>query len=154
MLSHYPAVSYPLDNHDVIKKLHVSMGHPGSSCLREYLLPYHDISVNEILKVTNHCKVCAEVKPQFFRSPLGKLIHATAPWQWVSIDLVGPKASKTANHYLFTVIDEYSRYPFVFPLRSQSLQTVMSCLSSLFYLFGAPLNMHSDRGAQFESQCF
>ncbi len=63
-------------------------------------------------------------------------------------------ASNTANHYLFTVIDKYSRYPFAFPVRNQSLQTVMSCLSSLFYLFGPPQNMHSDRCAQFESQCF
>ena len=53
-----------------------------------------------------------------------------------------------------TVIDEYSRYQFAFPVRNQSLQTVISCLSSLFYLFGSPLNVHSDRGAQFESQRF
>ena len=104
--------------------------------------------------MTNHCKVCAEVKPRFFRPPLGKLIHATAPWQWASIDLIGPKASNTANHYLFTVIDEYSRYPFTFRVRNLSLQRVMSCLSSLFYLLGAPQNMHSARGAQFVSQRF
>ena len=115
-LSHCSAISSPLANHDVIKKLHESMGHPGSSPLQAYLLPYHEISVNEILKVTNDCKICAEVKPRFFRPPLGKLIHATAPWQRISIDFIGPKASYTANHYLFTVIDEYSRYPFAFPV--------------------------------------
>ena len=90
------------------------MGHPGSSRLRENLLPYHEISVNEILKVTNDCKIYAEVKHRFFPPPLGKLIHATAPWQRISFDFVGLKASNTANHYLFTVIDEYSQYPFAF----------------------------------------
>ena len=110
--------------------------------------------MNEILKVTKDCKISAEVKPRFFPPPLGKLIHATAPWQRISIDFVGPKASNTANHYLFSVIDEYSRYPFAFPVRNQSLQTVISCPSSLFYLFGPPQNMHCDRGAQFESQRF
>ena len=130
------------------------MGHPGSSRFRAYLLPYYEISLNEILKVTNDCKICAEVKPVFFRPPLGKLIHATAPWQRISIDFVGPKASNTAKHYLFTVNDEYSRYPFEFPVRNQSLQTVISFLSSQFYLFGPPQNVHSDRGAQFESQRF
>ena len=148
------AISSPLGNHDVIKKLHESMGHHGFRLLRAYLLPYHAISVNEILKVTNDCKICAEVKPRFFPPPLGKLIHATAPWQWISVDFVGPKASNTANHYLFTVIDEYSRYSFAFPVRDQSLQTVISRLSSLFYLFSPPQNVHSDRGAQFESKCF
>ena len=78
-LSRCSAISSPLANHDVIKKLHESMGHPGSSRLRTYLLPYHEISVNEILKVTNDCQICAEVKPRFFPPPLGKLIHATAP---------------------------------------------------------------------------
>ena len=154
MLSCCPAISSPLANHDVIKKLHESMGHPGSSRLREYWLLYHEISVNKILKVTNDCKICAEVKPWFFRPPLGKLIHATAPWQRISIDFVGPNASNTANLYLFTVIDEYSRYPFAFPVQKQSLQTVMACLSSLFYLFVPPQNVQSDRGAQFEYQCF
>ena len=65
-LSHCSAISSPSVNHDVIKKLHESMGHPGSSRLRAHLLPYHEISVNEILKVTNDCKICAEVKPGSF----------------------------------------------------------------------------------------
>ena len=65
-LSCCSAISSPLANHDVIKKLHESMGLPGSSRLRAYLLPYHEILVNEILKVTNDCKICAEVKPRSF----------------------------------------------------------------------------------------
>ena len=65
-LSRCSAISSPLANHDVIKKLHESMGHPGASRLRAYLLPYHEISVNEILKVTNDCKICAEVNPGSF----------------------------------------------------------------------------------------
>ena len=46
VLSRSSAISSPLANHDVIKKLHESMGHPGASCLRAYLLPYYEISVN------------------------------------------------------------------------------------------------------------
>ena len=61
-LSRSSAISSPLANHDVIKKLYESMGHPGSSRLRAHLLPYHEISVNEILKVTNDCTICPEVK--------------------------------------------------------------------------------------------
>ena len=38
-LSRCSAISSPLANHDVIKKLHESMGHPGPSRLRPYLLP-------------------------------------------------------------------------------------------------------------------
>ena len=87
-LSRCSTISSPLANHDVIKKLHESMGHPGSSCLRAYLLPYHEISVNEILNMTNDCKICAEVKPRFFRPPLGKLIHATVTWQRISMTLL------------------------------------------------------------------
>ncbi len=57
------AISSPLANHDV---LHESMGHPGSSNLRAYLLPYQEISVNDILNMTNDCKICAEVKARSF----------------------------------------------------------------------------------------
>ena len=39
-------------------------------------------------------------------------------------------------------------------LYGTSLFKLISCLSSLFYLFGPPQNVHSDRGTQFESERF
>jgi len=53
--------------------------------------------------------------------------------------------------YLLVAVDEYSRFPFVFPCKMKS-STVIACLSSLFCVFGFPSCVHSDRGSPFVSQ--
>ena len=50
------------------------------------------------------------------------------------------------------VVDEYSRFPFVFPCPDVSTNTVVKCLTSLFSLVGMPAYVHSDRGASFMSR--
>lgn len=55
------------------------------------------------------------------------------------------------NHFLM-VVDEYSRFPFVFPCPDVSINTVIKCLTSLFSLVGMPAYVHSDRGASFMSR--
>jgi transposase InsO family protein len=49
------------------------------------------------------------------------------------------------------MVDEYSRFPFVFPCPDVTAKTVVSCLMELFSLIGCPASLHSDRGAQFLS---
>ena len=50
------------------------------------------------------------------------------------------------------VVDEYSRFPFVFPCPDVFTNTVIKCLTSLFSLVGIPAYLHSDRGASFMSR--
>ena len=50
------------------------------------------------------------------------------------------------------VVDEYSRFPFVFPFPHVSTTTVIKCLTYLFSLVGMPAYVHSDRGASFMSK--
>lgn len=47
--------------------------------------------------------------------------------------------------YMFTVIDEYSRFPFVFQVKD-IFAPVKRCLSNLFSIFGMRSYVHSDRG--------
>ena len=50
------------------------------------------------------------------------------------------------------MVDEYSRFPFVFPCPDMTAQTVIACLLKLFSIFGCPSSVHSDRGTQFMSR--
>ena len=50
------------------------------------------------------------------------------------------------------VVDEHSRFPFVFPFPHVSTTTVIKCLTYLFSLVGMPAYVHSDRGASFMSK--
>ena len=94
------------------------------------------------------CQVC---KPQFYKPPTSYLIKSTQPFQRLNIDFKGPVPSASPNKYMLTVVDEFSRFPFAFPCRDVSAQTVIMCLNQLFAIFGMPAYTHSDRGSSFMS---
>ncbi|XP_064090685.1 LOW QUALITY PROTEIN: uncharacterized protein LOC135204401 [Macrobrachium nipponense] len=70
----------------------------------------------------------------------------------LNLDFKGPVPSQSRNKYLLTVVDEFSRFPFVFPCADMTTRTVISCLVQLFALFGMPAYIHTDRGACFMSE--
>ena len=75
---------------------------------------------------------CAEVELQFFKLASQTLIKAVRPWDRISVDFKGPVSSP--HPYLLIVVDEHSRFPFVFPCKNMKSSTVTLCLSSLFCL--------------------
>ena len=134
-------------------KLHESLCHPGVTRLCHFVrsrnLPY---SIEEVKRVTSECRICCECKPRFFRPDKCLLIKATKPFERLSLDFKGPLPSVDKNVYFLNVIDEYSRFPFVFPCADVSAQTVIKCLTTLFSICGMPAFVHSDRGAAFMSR--
>ena len=138
-----------------LHQLHEQLCHPGVTRLSHFVrsrnLPYTQENVRT---VTENCKSCAYLKPQFIRSKTkGTLIHATAPFQRISIDFKGPlPPSKNGNQYLLTMIDEYSRFPFAYPCKDMSSSTVTRCFSHLFSIFGMPDMVHNDQGTDFLSE--
>ena len=96
--------------------------------------------------------MCAEHKPQFHSPAQAHLIKATQPFERLNIDFRGPLKSNNQNTYFLNIIDEYSRFPFVFPCKDVSSRSVIQCLCQLFSLFGMPAYIHSDRGSSFMSQ--
>ena len=82
----------------------------------------------------------------------GNLIKATKPFERLNIDFKGPLPSQDLNRYFLQVVDEFSRFPFVFPCPDMTASTVIKCLTTLFSLFGMPAYVHSDRGPSFMSE--
>ena len=111
-------------------------------------LPY---SLDEIKKVTARCRVCCECKPQFHQPQKVPLIKADRPFERITIDFKVPLLTVNGNKYILNIIDEYSRFPFVFPCPDVLTSTVIKCLITLFSIFGMPGCVHSDRGASFMS---
>ena len=138
---------------DYLFKLHEALCHPGVTRLNHFVktknLPY---SVDEIKKMTSRCPVCCKCRPQFHRPEKVPLIKATQPFERINIDFKGPLPTNNGNRYFLMVVDEYSRFPFVFPCPDVSTNTVVKCLTSLFSLVGMPAYVHSDRGASFMSR--
>ncbi|XP_052754766.1 uncharacterized protein LOC128201532 [Galleria mellonella] len=135
-------------------QLHNTLCHPGITRMAHWVrsknLPY---SLVEIKDMTASCPIWAEIKPRFANSK-GRLIKATSPFERLSLDFKGPLPSNTENKYILTIVDEFSRFPFAYPCKDVSSGTVITCLKDLFFTFGTPLYIHSDRGAGFMSQEF
>ena len=79
-----------------LTEVHNGLCHPGITRLLHFVrtknLPF---SIEDVKKICSDCKICAELKPQFFRLPNGKLIKATHPMERLSIDFKGSLPSAT-----------------------------------------------------------
>ena len=87
------------------------------------------------------------MKPRYHKPELAHLIKATQPFERLSLDFKGPLPSSNKNKYFLHIVDEYSRFPFVFPVSDMTSSTVITCLCTLFSMFGMPAYIHSDRGS-------
>ena len=96
--------------------IHQSLCHPGVTRLYHFVgsknLPY---SLEEVKRVVGTCKICCECQPQYHRPEKVNLIKATKPYERLNIDFKGPLPSQDRNRYFLQVVDEFSRFPFVFP---------------------------------------
>ncbi|KRY71587.1 Pro-Pol polyprotein [Trichinella pseudospiralis] len=138
-----------------LQQLHDKLCHPGITRLYHFVrsknLPY---SIREVRQVVSDCRTCAEMKPRFYQPETATLIKATQPFKRLNVDFKGPLPGCHNQRYMFTVVDEYSRFPFAFPRADVSAASAEKCLVELFSLFGVPSYIHSDRGAAFASDEF
>ena len=133
--------------------LHQELCCPGVTRLWHFVrsknLPY---SLDDVKNCCRKCMTCAEVKPMFYRPETHSLIKATQPMERLSIDFKGPLPSSTNNIYFLCIVDEFSRFPFVFPCSNMSAATIIRCLERVFSLFGTCGYIHSDRGTSLMSR--
>ncbi|XP_004207810.1 uncharacterized protein LOC101239223 [Hydra vulgaris] len=112
--------------------IHSCLCHPGITRMLHFVksknLPF---STEEVNRVCSNCQICSELKPKFYRSSnVCELIKSIRPMDRLSIDFKGPLPSNSRNKYLFTVIDEYSRYPFAFPCPNIISTTVVKGIAT------------------------
>ena len=137
---------------DSLFKRHEALCHPGVTRLNHFMrtkdLPY---SLYEI-KMSSWCPVCCECRPQFHRPEKVPFIKATQPFERININFKAHLTMNNGNNYFLMVVEEYSRFPFVFPCPDVSTNTVVKSLTSLFSLVGMRAYAHSDRRALFMSR--
>ena len=103
------------------------------------------------------CALCASRKGpgRRLRGPL-QSYNVGAPMERVAIDVLGPlPETELGNKYLLIAMDYFTKWPEAFPLPNQVAATVAKVLVNEFFCrFGAPLEIHSDQGGDFESKRF
>ena len=90
------------------------------------------------------------VKTKYHQVPASPII-TQAPLEVLTLDFVGPLPSSQGFKYMLVAIDHYSRYPFTFPVRDMTTESVIHCLKQIFSVTGFPDAILTDRGTQFES---
>jgi len=103
------------------------------------------------------CESCAryhrrKVKHQ---TPL-QTPHVGEPWERVSIDITGIHSrSSTGKQYILTLVDHFSKWAEVIAIHNHTATTVDKVLMThVFCKYGAPKQLLSDRGPEFESELF
>jgi len=78
------------------------------------------------------------------------------PWERLGIDVTGPHpTSSKGNIYILTIIDHFTKWAEMFPMKNQEAATVAKIMfDHIICVHGCPLQILSDRGTNFESQLF
>lgn len=104
-----------------------------------------------------NCTICQKAKAQgATKAPMEIVTTAKSSWENISIDLVGPLTETyKSNKYLLTVEDQLSKWLIAIPVPNQEAETVAKALIlEVFLIYGAPLSLLSDQGANFMSKLF
>ena len=80
-------------------------------------------------------------------------ITTSQPMELVCIDYLTLETSKGGFQNILVITDNFTRYAQAFPTRNQRARTTAEVIFNNFIVhYGFPLRIHSDQGANFESQ--
>jgi site-specific DNA-cytosine methylase/exonuclease III len=108
--------------------------------------------------MVKQCSVCqrAERAPKEgnchkHHVPIGK------PLSVVAIDVVGPignsgMTTARGNRYLVTMVDWFTRYVCIYPVREPTAEAIGNCMESFIGRFGVPLTVISDNASYFKER--
>jgi len=101
------------------------------------------------------CEICQASKHGRLPGEAGRRrLYAERPWQVMAVDLVGPMPlTPRGNSWILVLTDHFTRWTDALAISDASAPTVARVLDQhVFCYFGLPEQIHSDQGAQFQSQ--
>ena len=108
-----------------------------------------------VRRMVKSCEICQAAKHGGTKGAQGKQrLHAGRPWQKVAIDLVGPMPETArGNRWILVLVDHFTRWQDALAIPDATAAVVATVLDErVFCYMGLPEQIHTDQGAQFESQ--
>jgi len=85
--------------------------------------------------------------------PIKFVPRGTQAFDILVADVVGPLDESSQHHkWCLTVVDQYSRFPFIFPLKTLKPIEICQCFMQIFCTFGIPSQIITDMGTNFCSE--
>lgn len=138
---------------DVFRALHDDQGHQGrdrttSLFKQRFYWPGMDGYIRD--KVSS-CPRCIRRKSQVSTASLVN-ISSTAPMEVICLDFLSLERSKGGFEHILVITDHFTRYAQAYPATNQTARTTAKILFERFIVhYGFPSRIHSDQGANFES---
>jgi transposase InsO family protein len=105
----------------------------------------HDIEL-----LAKSCVGCQAVKSATQAAPIHPWEWPSRPWERIHIDFAGP----FLNSMFLVIVDAYSKWPEVIPMKTTTSSQTVDVLRSVFARNGIPSQIVSDNGPQFTSEEF
>lgn len=110
-----------------------------------------------VLKYVKSCINC-----QYYKNATGRkqgMLHpiekTPVPFHTLHVDHLGPfVTSNKKNKYLLVIIDGFTKFVFLEPVKDTKSKHVIKAITDIMYLFGVPIRIISDRGTAFTSHTF
>lgn len=110
-----------------------------------------------IKKYVASCLECSYAKATGGKKPgyLHPIEKIDIPFDTIHVDHVGPFVrSSRGNMHILVIIDAYTKYIYLKPVRNTKSNTTIRVLKEYFGIFGVPRRVISDRGTSFSSTLF
>ena len=111
----------------------------------------------DVRRYCQRCDICARYR-RGAAPKQGTLQAMTTggPWERIGVDVTGPHPKSSRGHvHILTVMDYFTKWADAFPIRNQEASTVAKVLvERVFAYFGAPLQILTDLGSNFQSDLF
>ena len=139
----------------ILKYFHNRLGHPNAKQTLQNIQRCHEWGdvEDDTKKFVQNCLPCAERKQgNQIGSNIKLSFTASEPFEIICVDITGPLPTIDGYSYILGIVDVYSRYVSLIPIRNITAKTVTnSILERWIAYFGIPKIIHSDNGTQFKS---
>lgn len=128
-------------------------GHPGAVMMKKILRertwwPGLDADVSDSLR---NCLGCTVVSKEDRPEPMKRKTLPDGPWQQIAIDFLEVRECSTS---FLVVVDYYSRYLMVQPVKPTSAENTIKRLEEMFKIWSYPSSITADNGQPFASTAF
>jgi len=140
----------------LLRAHHDNMGHTGQVKTYEGIARFYWFPSirKKIADYIDNCFVCMMADDSMNRLEGETSLYpaAKAPMELLHVDHFGPlQETRDRFKHILVMVDAYTRFTWLFAVRSTSTKEVINCLKSIFSIFGNASNIVTDRGTAFTS---